>query len=826
MDFGADLNAYTSFDETVYMLTVPTDDKKFVKLGLDILEDWSGALTFDPTEVDKERGVVIEEWRLGRGAGQRTFDKQWPIFLAGSKYAKRKPIGDKKILETAPPKTLRRFYKDWYRPNNMAVIVVGDIDPAKIEAQIKKRFGDLKNPKNPRPREIVDVPLKNKTRAAIVQDDEQSFAQVSLAIKGPYKPVVTEEQFRDDLVEDLFHGMLRARLSEIQRKPDSPFVFAFTFTNSMGKAVDIFRLWAGAKPGKADKVLEVLTTEVERVRRHGFLKSEFARQKKEFIRELERAVKEEDKAESRGYAFRLVRHFLGDEALPSKSKRLELVKKFLPGITLDEVNATAGIWTSRKDRVVMAAGASRDAMPTKKELLAIVDTVSKRKVAPYTETATAESLIAKAPTAGTVTNVEKHDAIGVTVWTLSNGAKVVVKPTDFKNDEVRMYAFSPGGTSLVPTKHYRTAASASGILAQSGLGEFDATQLEKMMAGKVVRVTPWINELEEGLRGTGSPEDLETMMQMIHLRFTAPRKDGEAFKAWKGRMEAFVKNRDLNPTAYFFEKLTAFRHKNHPRRKFLTVEALEQVDHARAFKFYKDRFADAGDFTFVFVGNVEKSQLKKLAKTYLASLPTTGRKENWKDVGIKRPSGVKVLKLEKGQDPKAFVYTTYHGKTKWTPQAEDDMEMLAEVLEIRLREVLREEMSGVYGAFSRGEIDRRPKHYYEYSIGFGCAPENVDKLKRAVAEQIAKIKQEGVSQDYIDKVKELRRRKLQTDKRKNRFWVRQLTKHFRHGTDPNKIIAIEKKAIERVSSKNVQNAARKFLKSNRVEGVLLPEAKK
>ena len=825
MDFGADLNAYTSFDETVYMLTVPTDDGKLVSLGLDVLEDWAGALSFDPAEVDKERGVVVEEWRLGRGAGQRAFDKQWPIFLEGSKYADRKPIGEKEILEKAPPATLRRFYDDWYRPDLMAVIVVGDVDPDAMLKEIEKRFGDLEKPAKTRQREAIEIPLEERTRAAIVTDDETSFGQVSLAIKGPLTPVRTEEEFRAELVEDLFHEMLRARLGELRRKPDAPFVFAFTSTSAMGRSVDIFRLFAGAKPGQADKALDVLTTEVERVHRHGFVPTELERAQADLVRQLERAVTEEAKAESRQFAFQIVRHFLEDEALPSRAKSLELANKFLPGITLEEVNALAGKWTARKDRVVMASGASRDKMPTEKEMLAIVEAAGKRDIDPYVDTVGSGTLMASKPEPGSIAKTEHIEEIGVTVWTLGNGVRVVVKPTDFKNDEVRLYAWSPGGTSLAPTAKYRTAASASAIVGQAGLGEHDATAIEKMMAGKVAWVNPFIDELEEGLRGNASPQDLETMMQMVHLRFTAPRKDQEAFEAWKGQQEAFVKNRDLDPMSTFFEKLTAFSNNDHPRRKFVTMEELGKVNLPGAFEFYQDRFADAGDFTFVFVGNVDVARLEELSKLYLATLPSKSRKENWKDPKITYPRGNKTFELSKGQDPKSFVYVTYHGNAKWSPEAEDDLDMLAEVLDIRLREVLREEMSGVYGAFSNGNIERRPKQRYTYSIGFGCAPENVDKLKRAVYEEINKIKQSGIGPEYIEKLKEQRRRKLETDRRRNEFWERQLAKHFRYGTDPKAILEIEEKQIERVNSDTVKKAARRYLQNQRIEGVLVPETK-
>ena len=824
MDFGADLNAYTSFDETVYMLTVPTDDQKFVQMGLDILEDWAASLTFDPDEVEKERGVVVEEWRMGRGAQQRVFDKQWPIFLEGSKYAKRKPIGEKEILETAAVETLQRFYRDWYRPDLMAVVVVGDVDPEAMEQEIRRRFEHLKGPDEPRPRDNVPVPLQEKTRAAIVSDPEAQLATVSIAIKGPFTPLVTDADYRRALVEELFHGMLRARLDEIRRDPKAPFMFAFSFTGDMGRAVDLFQLMAGAKPGQTEDALKTLAIEVERVRRHGFLPAELERQRAELLRQYERSAQEKDKAESRTYAREIVRHFLENEAMPGRDAELELARKFVPTISLEEVNALAGEWAGRKDRVVMASGPARDEMPSEKTLLAVVDSVGKLDIAPYAEDESATTLMAEKPAPGTIVKEEVVEDVGITVWTLSNGAKVIVKPTDFKNDEVVFEAFSPGGHSLASAKAYRSASESANIVSEAGLGEHDATRLRKLLAGRVARVTPIVNELEEGLRGSASPRDIDALMQMIHLHFTAPRKDEQAFEAWKSSMAAFVKNRDLNPQAVFFDQLNAFLHDKHPRRQPMTVEALDEIDLDTAFDFYRERFADAGDFTFVFVGNVDLDQLRTLTTEYVASLPTRGRKEKWRDVKVTYPKGTKRFELEKGQDPKSFVFINFHGKTTWSHEAENDLRMLAEVLEIRLREVLREDMSGVYGAFSQGRLERRPQQRYDYVVGFGCAPENAAQLEKAVFDIIAEVKKSGIGQDYLDKVKEQRRRRLETDQKTNRFWLGSLADSYRYGLNPSEIVERERKGLEQVTSANVQRAARRFLGKQYVTGVLMPEA--
>jgi zinc protease len=823
MDFGADVNAFTSFDETVYMLQVPTDDAKLLATGYDVLEDWAGAVTFDPKEVDKERGVVIEEWRLGRGANQRVFDKQWPVFLAGSKYAERKPIGKKEILEDAPVERLQAFYRDWYRPNNMAVIVVGDIDPAVAKKEIEARFGDLENPAKAPARVAPPVPLLDETRIDVQTDKEMSMTQVSVAIKGPRSDFATENDYRDELVEEMFHAMLRARLDDLRQRPEAPFAFSFSYTSQMGRAVDVFRIFASAKPGQVDAAVKALLVEVERVRRHGFLAIELERVKAEHMRDLERGLAEADTVEGQGYAFGLVNQFLEKRTMISRKANLELAKAHLPKVTLAEVNALAETWTNRKDRVISAAGASRDKMPTDKELLAIADGISMMPVQPWEEASAGGSLMAQAPKAGTVVKKESVAEIGVSVWTLSNGARVVIKPTNFKNDEVLFEAFSPGGHSLAPAKLFASAEMADGIVGQSGVGEHDAVALRKLLTGKVASVRPFINELEEGMQGSASPQDLETLMQLVHLYFTAPRKDATAFEAWKGQMNAFFRNRDLNPQAVFFDEFGKVASANHPRRQPPTVEKIESVDHAAALDFYKQRFADAGDFTFMFVGNVDEARLEQLAATYLASLPGTARKDKWRDVGVKPPRGVAKVRVEKGQDPKSYVMLAFHGNVRWSPQAEDDLDMLSEALSIRLREILREDMSGVYGVFSNGGIERRPKPRYQFFVGFGCSPDNAEKLTKAVFELVERVKREGIDEETVDKLKEQRRRGLETDKKENRFWSEQLAEHYRYGTDPRKILELEK-AIDRVSADNVKKAAKQYLGKQYVDALLMPEA--
>ncbi len=825
IDFGADLNAFTSFDETVYQLQVPTDDPGVVAKGLDILEDWASAISFDGQEVEKERGVVVEEWRRGRGASQREFDKQWPVFLKGSKYADRKPIGEKEILEKAPVAALKRFYDDWYRPNLMAVVVVGDVDPKAMEKEIRARFAPLKNPAKERPRPAVPVPMLDHTRALVFTDPEMSQTSVEISIKGEKQELRTENDYRVRLIEGLFHGMLRARLDEIRQKPDAPFVFAFTSTSTTGRAVDVFNLTAGAKAGRVEDALSTILTEVERVKQHGFLASELERERARSLRQAERNAAEKATVDGRAYAFRTVRHHLERRTMVSRDDELALTKRMLPTVKLEEINALAGRWTSQKDRLIAASGPARDKIPGERELLALAAGVAKTKVAAYQDHVESGELIAHAPTPGAVTKKEEIPEIGVTVWTLSNGIKVVLKPTDFKNDEVLFEAFSPGGHSLVPDRRFRSAQFADQIVMRSGVGDHDAVALRNLLAGKMATVSPFIGELEEGIRGSASPRDLELAFKLIYLNITAPREDEAAFDSWRAASKEFVKNRDLAPQRVFFEQLGAFAAGDHFRRQPLSTEVLDDVDMKAALQIYRERFADVSDLTFMFVGNLDLAKLEPLVTTYLASLPSAKRtKEKWKDVGVRAPAGVKKLAVRKGQDPKSFVSLEFHGNVRWTPELELDLDILAEVLDIRLREVLREDMSGVYSVFSNGSIQRRPKQRYEYRVGFGCAPENADRLRNAVFEIATSIRKDGVAAEVVEKVREKRRRALETQLKENRFWLTQLARSYRFGTDPKEILQFEKR-LERITPPNVKAAAKRFINTKSlIEGRLWPEA--
>ncbi len=824
MRFGADVNAYTSFDQTVYMLTVPTDDQKVMLTGFDILRDWAGDVSFDPTEVDKERGVVTEEWRLGRGPFARVSDKEWPIIFQGSQYAKRLPIGDPKILQTAPRDTLVRFYKDWYRPDQMAILAVGDFDAAQIEKEIATRFGDLKNPDKPRERAIVPVPHEHPTAVSIAQDPELPWTSVAVYDKMDRRSESTKGDYRRFIVENLYHQMLNARFEEIALDPSVPFTFAASGVTNFARASDLFMRSAQAKEGRVTETLAVLFREIERVERHGFLPSELERARKDTLANAESSAAEWDKTPGDAIADEMTRHFFEGEQMPGRALELAYNREFLPTITLDELNKLARTWGSDRGRVIAISGPSKAKVPTEDEVKQLVAKANSTEVEAWKDVGGDKPLMATVPAPGKVTGTKEDASAGTTVWTLSNGIRVVVKPTTFQNDEITFTGWEPGGTSLVSDKDYINARFADDIVSASGVGDFDRSALQKVLAGKVANVHTNIGELSQMVSGSARPADLETAMQLLHLRITAPRKDARAFDSWKQEQMEWVGNKKLLPDIQFFDEMNIVENGNHLRRRPDSPESIKSVNHDKALAIYKQRFADAGQFTFIFVGNIDLAKLQPLVETYIGSLPSKGRKEKWKDVRVKYPAGKIVKTITAGTEPKSYVSLSMNQPEKWSRDLERDARVLSMALDIRLREVLREDMGGVYGVSVGAWVSREPTQRKAFNVFFGCNPDNVDKLKTAVFDEIAKIQKEGIGPLYLEKIHEQLRREHEVNLKENRWWQNQLEEAYYYGDDFKVVTDVEAIA-KRVTSDNIKASANRFFDSKKyVLGVMRPKA--
>jgi zinc protease len=828
MRFGADLNAYTSWDETVYQLEVPTDDAKIgpiVSKGFDVLRDWSADVVFDPKEVDKERGVVLEEWRLGLGAGRRLFDKHVKVLFKGSRYADRITIGLADTLKTAPRDTLYRYYKDFYRPDLMAVVVVGDIaDSAAIEKEIQAKFGDLKAPPKERTRPVGEVPKSQGTRISIETDHEQTSQSISVLNLVPSRKQVTEGDFRRQLGEQLYGRIINERMRLISRKKDAAFQGASAGFGSQTREIDAFSLNATIKNGQVEEALRALFTEVLRVEQHGFTQGELDRARTAVARGLEQGVLDAPTAQSRPKAQELVRNFFESEFVIGPVAERDLGLKLLPTLSLATLNSLARGAGGPENRVILYSGPDDKAAPTQDKLRAVIDDVAKQKLEPWIDKAPPSTLMAALPKPGTITKETKSSLLGTTEWTLSNGARVIVRPSDFDADTVLLSGTSPGGLATISDAAYPTAKFADTIAGIGGVAELDVDTLSKLLTGKQVNANTSINEVTESVSGRASVRDLETMFQLLHLRITAPRKDDDAIAVWRANLTENLVNREKSPDYQFSVQSGDVLYQNHIRRKATRPADVAKIDVDKALAFYKDRFSDVGDFTFVIVGAVDLAKLKPLVETYLASLPSKGRKEKEKDPGIRRVGGVVKKSWALGQEPKARVSIMFHGDEAWTRDKDRDMYVLSRVLSIRLREVMREDLGGVYGVGAGGGLSRSPRQERTFSISFGADPTRVDELIKAAQAEVDKVLKNGVDDSYLDKVRKGYERDRELQLRTNSFWLGWLESSARFGDDPN-LVLDPKPMLDRMTVANVKASIKKYLDGKRVyQAVMMPAA--
>lgn len=826
MRFGPDLNAYTSFDETVYMLTVPTDSAAILRQAFQILEDWAHLQAFDSTEIELERGVVLEEWRLGRGAEARMQDQQLPVLFHGSRYAERLPIGTPQVLQTFEHDALRRFYRDWYRPGLMAVVTVGDFDPEVVESLIRQHFSGISAPPSARPRVAVEVPDHDEPLFSVATDEEATRTQLAVYFKQPVRSEGTVGDYRRGIVAALYNGMLNLRLFELSQQPDAPYLGAFSGQGRFVRSKEVYVLAALVREGGVTAGLDALLTEAERVAQYGFTASELARAKEELVRGMEQAHAEREKTNSDVYAAEYARAFLQGEPFPGIAHEFALIRQLTPAIDVEEVNRLAREWITHGNRVVLVSAPQKEAsvVPGEGELQAVFAAVAGKEIPPYVDDVADAPLVSEPPRPGSVTHQEIVEELGLTVWELANGARVILKATDFKDDEVLFDSWSPGGTSLASDADHVSAVTAPAVVGRGGLGEFSLVDLEKVLAGQAVSVSPYISSLYEGLSGSASPRDVEALFQLIYLHFTAPRKDADAFLALRQQITASLENRAADPVAAFRDTIQVTLAQHHPRQRPPTVELYDEMDLDKSLAFYRDRFADASDFTFVFVGNLDPDSLRPLVETYVGGLPAIHRVERWRDVGIRSPAGVIRKTVERGVEPQSQTVIVFTGEWQYTRQEAYALRALGEVMEIRLRERLREALGGTYGVSVSGSGTRRPNEEFSVRVSFGSDPERVEELVGVVFQQIDSLKISGPTEVEIGKVQEMQRRARETALKQNGFWTEALLEHDRFGTDFREILAYEE-LVEGLTAQTVRNAARRHLRTdNYVLVTLYPEA--
>ena len=827
MRFGPHVNAYTSFDETVYMLQVPTDKPDVLDKSFQVLEDWAHDLSFDDAEIDKERGVVMEEWRLGRGAEARMRDKQFPILLKDSRYADRLPIGKPEIIENVKHDRLKTFYADWYRPDLMAVVAVGDFDKAAVEGLIRQHFGSIAPAQAPKPRPAYSVPDHPETLYTIASDKEAGSSSVSVYSLMAVRDQTTVGAYRRQLLEILFSSMLNARFAELAQKSDAPFLGAGTSRGLFVRTREYTTLSAGVKDEGLERGLDATFTEFARVARFGFTPVELDRQKTNLLRFIERAVTEKENQESGSFAAEYIRNFLEQEPIPGIVYENDLYHRFVPAITLAEVNALAKDWLPERNRVVTVNMPDKPGLPvpTESKLAGVMAAVTGKTLTPWADTVDLQPLMETTPAPGSIVKTTSKPEFGVTEWELSNGVKVVLKPTTFKEDEVVFRATSPGGSSLVSDTDYVPAVTASQVVAAGGVGKFSSIDLRKILTGKVASVSPSIDEESENLGGQASRKDLETLFQLIYLRFTQPRPDPQIFGVITSQTKARLANQEADPEFAFGKELETTLFLNHPRRRPITAAIVDQMNLDKSVAFYKDRFADASDFTFTFVGSFDLDTLKPFVERYLATLPALHRKETWKDIGARYATGVIEKKVEKGIEPKSQTVIVFTGPFQYNQEQRIAIRAMSQVLETRLLDVLREDLGGTYSVSVGPSYDKIPREEYRIDISFGSNPTRTEDLVKTVLKEIELLKTNGPTEKQVADVKQTFLRDLETNSKQNNFYLTNISLRYQYGEDLTSLFHLED-YYNKLTPATVQQAAKTYFNvGNYVKVELFPEKK-
>ena len=824
--FGAHLNASTSFDQTIYMLQMPSNRYSLIDSALLVLEDWAHNVVLEGDEIDKERGVVKEEWRLGLGAQDRMMKQYIPVILKGSRYAQRLPIGKMAVIDTSHYETIRRFYHDWYRPDLMAVIVVGDARPDSIQHLIQKHFGTIQNPTQEKKRVIYGIPDNKEPLVAIAKDKEATNNQVVVFYKHPKRPVKTVNDYRNYLKSQLYNQMMAARLNEITQNPAAPFIYAgAAYGSFLGRTTDAYTGFALAKDNQIDKALKVLLDEDKRVLDYGFTKTEFQRQLKNLKRRYERSFAEKDKTNSARLIQEYVNHFLTKAPIPGIENEYKLAEQLLPTIHLNEVNQMAKQWITDSNLVVLITAPDKEGVkiPTEQAILNLIKNEKTAQLKPYIDKVLSAPLLPTQPKAGKITKIETIDTL-YQKWTLSNGIEVYVKPTQFKNDEVLYRAYSAGGSSLLPDNKVVMTRVFSNIIDQSGVGQFSGVDLQKKLSGKAVELSPFMSSLQHGFKGNASPKDLETLFQLQYLYFTHPRQDEKIFSKEIDNFKNQIKHLSANPQMVFYDSLYQAINMHSPRVVVIPTE--KQINNIRRtdlYFTYKKLFEHAAGFKVFIVGNVDTAKLKGLVKKYLASVPTGKGPLSWEDRSTPFPKGITRVNVNKGSEPQSQVALVMKGKYRFN----DDNNLLANALtqslNIELREKVREEESGTYGIYVSPSLNKYPKPEYQLMLGFGCAPQNVERLVKSVFTVLAKMKKEGPDALTLKKVKETFIRSHESDIRKNRYWLNKLMDMDFEGL-PIPSESVFNSKVNAITASDIRKAAKKYLTKNHyVLAVLKPE---
>ena len=831
--FGTNLNAYTSVDQTVYHIgSAPIKREGIIDSCLLVLNDWSQFINLEPKEIDKERGVIHEEWRNRRTgmAMQRMMENVMPKIYKGSKYEDCLPIGNMDIVDNFPYQDLRDYYQKWYRPDLQAIVVVGDFDVDMMERKIQKLFGKIKTHKNPAERIYYPVNDNDKMIVAIEKDKEQPIILGHLYMKSEATPDSEKNSVkyqREDYINGLITYMLNGRLSEKKQVANPPFMSATVKNGAffVSRTKDAFSLSISCKQDNVLGGVSVAVGEVERARQHGFTQSELERAKKLYLNAAERQLKMEKDYKNSHYVSQCVNNFLEGEPILTPTYNLQLVKLFDGEVSLAEVNSQVGEIITDKNQVFIMYGPDKDGfvVPSESEIESTVLAAQQKSYDAYQEEQVPATLMAALPAPGKIVSEKSYGKFGVTEIVLSNGMKVYVKSTDYQADQITMSMRGEGGTSVYGNEDIPNFAFLSGSITEAGVGDFTATRLRKALAGKSLKLAPSITSEGQRITGTSSVKDLETMLQLAHLYFTAPRKDSMAFEGMMNRNLSLLKNRNASSKVVYNDSLSATLYDHNVRMAPVTVEIAKKADYNRIFEIYRERFSDASNFKTVFIGKVDMAQLRPLLCQYLATLPSTHKAEKSNKANV--PQIVKkneVVKfVHKQETPLANVSVFYTANVPFSPKNDLVLDMLTRVLQIAYTDSVREEKGGTYGVGVSFNLEKEDNPNALLRISYKSDPKRYEELNPVIYKQLLNIADHGPVASSMDKVKKYLKKQYGQMAITNDYWSYVIWHQLDDDADFDKDYC---KMVDNLTASDVQKMAKELLKQNhRVEVTMLSE---
>jgi zinc protease len=828
VQFGADLNAYTSFDETVYILPIPTDKPGNLDKGFQIIEDWAHNALLTDKDIDGERGVVLEESRLGKGADDRMLKKYLPRLLNGSPYKDRLPIGKDEILKNFKYDVIRRFYRDWYRPDLQAVAIVGDIDEATAMAYLKKHFEGLKNPAKERPRVEHGMAELKASDAMVVTDKEATSYEFGLIFSNTKQSdEITLGDYRNDMVKGLISNMWNRRLRDLTRSANPPFTSASVdYGGIVARKYEGLSANATFGANDLDKAINALTAELLRAKQFGFTSSELELAKKEMTSSVEKLYNERNTTESGNLIWEYVRNYLVNEPIPGIENEYEYYKQLMPGIALEEANKMVKDWMVNMNTFALVTGPSEGAkLPTDAELLAKVKAAFQQEVKPMEEKKVSSELLTTKPTPGKVVSRTEDKEMGTTTLTLSNGVKVTLKSTDFKSDEIMLRGVKNGGLCNYGAEDKYNATFAASVVASMGWGNFTPTDLEKALAGKTAKLGVGIGDIENTVSGSSSVKDFETMLQLMYLKLTMPRKDEALFAAYKTKQKTQLQFTMANPQTAFIDTLYKAMYYGQPLAPIRIPKPayFDAINVDRAIGIYQEQFTRADGYNFYIVGNVNIDQAIPLIEMYMGGIRQLNIEAKFKDNGVRALKGVNTLKFKKGKEKKSLIVGVYHGELPYTEDLDMKGDMLIEVMNIKVIEELREKMGGTYSGGFQIDFKKDPYSRYSISLGLPCGPENVDKLIKGAEDIIADVKKNGCSNEDLDKVKNTMHEQVREAKKDNGFWVENMVEIMFRGGDKKYLLDFDN-VVNSYTTADIKAAANTFFDGkNQIIAVLYPE---